>query len=130
MGAFDGILKTLGLKKGNNKPKDPLTVPKTVQQSIPYKGAYENGIIQVDNDTFSKMYRLSDLNFAIESNDEQKKILGRFMEFISSFGPEVHIQTCHDDADTSVGQLVAYVDDAHVEELSLVDANYVDVARQ
>ena len=93
MGAFDGILKTLGLKKGNNKPKDPLTVPKTVQQSIPYKGAYENGIIQVDNDTFSKMYRLSDLNFAIESNDEQKKIFGRFMEFISSFGPEVHIQT-------------------------------------
>ena len=44
--------------------------------------------------------------------------------------PEVHIQTCHDDADASVGQLVAYVDDAHVEELSLVDANYIDVARQ
>ena len=40
---------------------------------------------------------------------------------------EVHVQSGDDDAHAAVGQLVAHVDQALVEELGLVDAHHVDV---
>ena len=43
---------------------------------------------------------------------------------------EVHVKSGHDDADTMIGQGVAHLDDAVVEELCLVDANHVDVVGQ
>ena len=38
------------------------------------------------------MYVIPDINFTIENTDKQKEIFGNFMELLSSFGPEVHIQ--------------------------------------
>ena len=40
---------------------------------------------------------------------------------------EVHVQTCHNDADTAFSQLAAYIDDTHVEELRFVNTDYVDI---
>lgn len=77
-------------KKG--KAPSPLDVPKTAQESIPYLGVYENGIIQTSENTFSKMYTIPDMNFLIEDTEKQKEIFGNFMELLSSFGPEVQIQ--------------------------------------
>lgn len=87
MGLISGLFSKK--EKINN---DPLFVPKTVQESIPYRGMFENGILQVDARTFSKMYSLADMNFSIESYDGQRAIVSRYMEFLSSFGPEIHIQ--------------------------------------
>lgn len=60
---------------------------KTAQDSIPYQGVYENGIIQINENLFSKMYVIPDINFTIENTDKQKEIFGNFMELLSSFGP-------------------------------------------
>ena len=81
-------------KKTNNKTskKNPLDVPKTAQDSIPYKGVYENGIIQVDERQYSRIYNIPDINFLISDINEQKDIFENFMSLLSSFGPEVHIQ--------------------------------------
>lgn len=79
--------------KSKKTKKSPLTdVPKTVQESIPYLGVYENGIFQNDEDTYSKVYKIPDMNFLIEDTEKQKEIFGNFMELLSSFGPEVHVQ--------------------------------------
>lgn len=79
--------------KSKQMKKSPLTdVPKTVQGSIPYLGVYENGIFQNDENTYSKVYKIPDMNFLIEDTERQKEIFGNFMELLSSFGPEVHIQ--------------------------------------
>lgn len=78
--------------KKNSKKPSPLDVPKTAQESIPYQGVYENGIIQVTDNVFSKAYRIPDMNFTIENTEKQKQIFGAFMEFLGSFGPEVHLQ--------------------------------------
>lgn len=79
--------------KGKQAKKSPLTdVPKTVQGSIPYLGVYENGIFQNDENTYSKVYKIPDMNFLIEDTERQKEIFGNFMELLSSFGPEVHVQ--------------------------------------
>ena len=92
MGIFNLILKFLGLDNNKKAPKEQTKIPKSVQDSIPYLGAYENGIIQTSARGYSKMYTLSDINFTIESLEEQKKIFGKYMEFIGSFGPEVQMQ--------------------------------------
>lgn len=79
--------------KNKKAKKSPLTdVPKTVQESIPYLGVYENGIFQNDESTYSKVYKIPDMNFLIEDTERQKEIFGNFMELLSSFGPEVHVQ--------------------------------------
>ena len=79
--------------KSKQIKKSPLTdVPKTVQGSIPYLGVYENGIFQNDENKYSKVYKIPDMNFLIEDTERQKEIFGNFMELLSSFGPEVHVQ--------------------------------------
>ena len=79
--------------KSKQMKKSPLTdIPKTVQGSIPYLGVYENGIFQNDENTYSKVYKIPDMNFLIEDTERQKEIFGNFMELLSSFGPEVHVQ--------------------------------------
>ena len=79
--------------KNKQMKKSPLTdVPKTVQGSIPYLGVYENGIFQNDENTYSKVYKIPDMNFLIEDTERQKEIFGNFMELLSSFGPEVNVQ--------------------------------------
>ena len=92
MGILNTITKALGLDNTKKTPKEPTRIPKTVQDSIPYLGAYENGIIQVSARGYSRMYALSDINFSIESMDEQRAIFGKYSEFIGSFGPEVQMQ--------------------------------------
>lgn len=92
MGLFSSTSKTAGKNKKNTKKKSPLEVPKTAQDSIPYMGVYENGIIQVDENSYSKAYVIPDMNFLIEDTEKQKKTFGNFMELLGSFGPEVHIQ--------------------------------------
>lgn len=90
MGLFSSNKNSKNNKKG--KTSSPLDVPKTAQDSIPYLGVYENGIIQITENTYSKMYNIPDMNFLIEDTEKQKEIFGNFMELLSSFGPEVRIQ--------------------------------------
>lgn len=78
-------------KKGNQK-EDPMNVPKTAQDSIPYSGVCENGTIQLDATHYSRMYNIPDTNFIISDTESQKDTFGKFMEFIGSFGPEITIQ--------------------------------------
>lgn len=80
------------MQNKKSKKTTPFDVPKTVQDSIPYLGVYENGIFQNDAETFSKIYKIPDINFLTEDNDKQREIFDGFAEFIGSFGPDVHIQ--------------------------------------
>lgn len=89
MGIFDSLFKGKTEKK---KTKSPFDVPKTAQDSIPYMGVYENGIIQVEENLFSKIYTIPDTNFLLADTEKQKEIFGKFMEYIGSFGPEFRIQ--------------------------------------
>ena len=47
MGILNTITKALGLDNTKKTPKEPTRIPKTVQDSIPYLGAYENGPMRV-----------------------------------------------------------------------------------
>lgn len=91
MSFITSLFKVFGIKE-KKSTEESIKIPKTMQDSIPYQGVYSNGIIRVDHNRYSKMYAMSELNFTIESEQEQKKILGRFMEFLSSFSPDINVQ--------------------------------------
>lgn len=59
--------------------KEAMNVPKTAQDSIPYMGVYENGIIQVKDNLFSKMYEVPEINFKTKDNEQQTDIFEKFM---------------------------------------------------
>ena len=57
--------KNMGLAAKGAKSKkariQSISVPKTVQQSIPYRKVYTNGIIEAEDGVFTKCYRLTDV---------------------------------------------------------------------
>ena len=68
--------------KKNKKKKTKL--PKTVQQTIPYIYAYQNGIFEIEEGVFSKSYALEDINFKIASQEDQNQIFIAFGDFLNS----------------------------------------------
>ncbi len=92
MSLIKSFKKTLGLETKKAESTDIVSVPKTVQESIPYIAVNQNGIIQISPRMYSRMYTLGELNFANANTEEQKQIFVNYMEFLGSFGPEVKIQ--------------------------------------
>ena len=46
--------------------KERFVVPRGVQDVIPIKVIYDDGIFQVGRDKFSKTYKFSDINYAVD----------------------------------------------------------------
>ena len=67
-------------------------LPKDVRSSIPFKGVLENGIIETYPGTFTKSYKLTDINYTIAPEDEQMVIYQKFMEMLNSFNKSVKWQ--------------------------------------
>ena len=61
-------------KKEDKDKRLGLKVPKTVQDTIPYKSMYENGICEIEDGIFSRSYLLEDVNFKIATPEEQESI--------------------------------------------------------
>lgn len=73
------------------KKKEIHHINKTVQQTIPYRNVYRNGIIEVEEGYFSKSYLLQDINFRIAPDEEQESIFRAYGELLNSFGHECYV---------------------------------------
>lgn len=49
-------------------------MPKNVQQVIPVKTMYEDGIFQVEKNKFSKSYKFSDVNYAVAGQEDKESM--------------------------------------------------------
>ena len=65
------MIKSLIL--ANKSEKEKFTVPRSVQETIPVKCIYPDGIWLVGN-RHSKSWRLTDVNYAAASDDERRSI--------------------------------------------------------
>ena len=74
------------------KVKRKQKLPRTVQQSIPYKYIYDDGVIETEPGVFTKAYRLDDINFLMASEEEQLAISDLYGEFLNSIPKEVRFQ--------------------------------------
>lgn len=72
------------LKDILKRDKEAFTVPRSVQDAIPIKAIYDDGIFLVGKNKYSKTYRFSDINFAIASDDEKEDILQEYVSLLNS----------------------------------------------
>lgn len=83
---------TSHLKKSKKEAIKALSIPKTVQQSIPYKKVYANGIIEAESGLFSKCYRLTDANFRTATQEAQEEMYFAYGDLLNYFTPDVRPQ--------------------------------------
>lgn len=58
--------------------KERFVVPRGVQDVIPIKAIFDDGIFQVGRDKFSKTYKFSDINYAVASREDKEAM---FLEY-------------------------------------------------
>ena len=79
-------------KKNQQKKKPGFTIPKTVQDTIPYVSVYKNGIIEIEPGIFTKSYKIEDVNFKIATDEEQMEIFNNYQDLLNTFDADVKMQ--------------------------------------
>lgn len=62
------------------KEKERVKIPKSVQQAIPIKAIYEDGIFEIGKHLYSKSFKFTDINYAVAS-EEDKEVM--FLDYSS-----------------------------------------------
>ena len=68
------------------------TVPSTVQQSIPYKEMYKDGICKVNDRLYTKTITFSDINYQLAQNEDKTQIFDSYCGFLNYFDSTISIQ--------------------------------------
>ena len=71
--------------KGDGKPH-------TVQDSIPFRNIYPDGLCRLDDTTFSKTIEYEDVNYRLAGPDDQRDIFERLCDFYNGYDPSVGVQ--------------------------------------
>ena len=71
------------LFKGRSTERDAFRIPRSVQQSIPIKRIYKDGIFRVSG-RFSKTWRFFDINYAVASPEKQMELFLSYCGVLNS----------------------------------------------
>ena len=77
------MIKTLA--KLFKQEKEKFVVPKGVQDVIPIKAIYDDGIFKVGKDKFSKTFKFTDINYAVASREDKEAMFLEYSELLNSF---------------------------------------------
>ena len=75
------MIKTL--KQVLNSDRESFRVPRSVQDTIPIKRIWPDGVFQVGN-KFSKTFRFSDINYSAASKDDQMAMFLGYCELLNA----------------------------------------------
>lgn len=70
-------------KTGQNPERDAFFIPRSVQQSIPIKRIYKDGIFEVSG-KFSKTWRFFDVNYKVASPEKQMELFMAYCAFLNA----------------------------------------------
>lgn len=56
------------------RDKERVKIPRSVQQVIPIKAIYEDGIFQVGKNKYSKTFKFADVNYAVASQEDKETL--------------------------------------------------------
>lgn len=82
---ISNIKKKIETKKRKHSPRN-------VSENIFYQNLYENGLMRVDDTTFSKMVSFSDINYQIADSEMQLSIFNDYCSFLNRFDPNTQVQ--------------------------------------
>ena len=72
------------LKDLFKRDKEKFVVPRNVQDIIPIKAIYDDGIFQVAKNKYSKTYRFLDINYAIASHEDKESMFLDYSDLLNS----------------------------------------------
>ena len=64
--------------------KEKIKIPKFVQDIIPVKAIYEDGIFLVGKNKYSKSYKFLDINYAVASREDKEAMFLEYSELLNS----------------------------------------------
>ena len=73
------------LSKIFKQDKEKFVVPKGVQDAIPIKTIWEDGIFLIGKSKYSKCYKFTDINYAVASRDDKEAMFLEYSELLNSF---------------------------------------------
>ena len=76
------MLKTLN--RIFKQDKEKIKVPKFVQDIIPVRAIYEDGIFLVGKNKYSKSYKFLDINYAVASGEDKEAMFLEYSELLNS----------------------------------------------
>lgn len=83
-----------------------------MQTSLPYTRVYGNGVIETDENVYTKAYKMVDMNFKTATDAEQLEIFTNFGSFLNNFPPNVRFQMLirnrHADKHTAINAVRFY----------------------
>ncbi len=77
------MIKTI--KNIKRMEKDNFTIPKSVQQLIPIKKIWQDGIFLVGKNKYSLTYKFTDINYAVASKEDKEVMFLDYSELLNSF---------------------------------------------
>ncbi len=80
------------LKQMIKREQEKFVIPKSVQDVIPIKAVYKDGIFLLSNNNYSKTFKFTDINYHIASDEEKKELMQGYWSVINSFGAGVTIK--------------------------------------
>ena len=67
------------------RDKEEFNIPHNVQDTIPIKKIWKDGIFLVGKDKYSKSYKFSDINYAVASRNDKEAMFLNYSELLNSF---------------------------------------------
>ena len=71
--------------KGDGKPH-------TVQDSIPFRNMFPDGLCRLEGGTFSKTIAFEDVNYRLASPEDQRDIFEHLCDFYNGYDPTIGVQ--------------------------------------
>ena len=110
--------------KGDGKPH-------TVQDSIPFRNLYPDGLCRLDDRLFSKTIVYEDVNYRLAGPDDQRDIFERLCDFYNGYDPSIGVQMTlssrHEDKNGNLFGMDAQgdaLDDMRVEASGILQMQY------
>jgi len=66
--------------------------PQTVQQSIPYREMYRDGICRVNEKRYTKTVAFNDINYQLSQNEDKTQIFEGWCDFLNYFDSSISVQ--------------------------------------
>ena len=79
-------------KKKTARQREKLRIPRTVQQTIPYLRALDNGLFEVKKGLYSKTIRFQDINYQTARQEDQEDMFVKYGAFLNYFSPSIQAQ--------------------------------------
>ena len=67
--------------------REKFIIPKGVQDVIPVKSIYKDGLFEVSKGKYSKCFRFSDVNYAVASRNDKETMFLQYSELLNSLDP-------------------------------------------